>query len=250
MSSRASVRPRCWAIENELRSPTPGAMNPSVNAGGPASASSSSGALDAGARRPARHGGRARRGRGRRRRLRSPRRWATGRRARRRSKRTRRWRQRGRTRSVGARADLGRSAAVPPHPPRVYRRAAPARGWGMAVEMHRQLMAMLPELRYQPVLKRVRVALAGELVADTRRPVLVWEPTRVVPSYAVPGDDVDRRPRAGDGRTTTGRTGPSASVTRAQRCSIRRSPSPCTRRPGTCSTSSPRAGERRPARSA
>ena len=60
----------------------------------------------------------------------------------------------------------------------------------MAVEMNRQLMAMLPELRYQPVLKRVRVALAGEPVADTRRAVLVWEPTRVVPSYAVPGDDV------------------------------------------------------------
>jgi len=48
----------------------------------------------------------------------------------------------------------------------------------------------LGELRHEPIHKRIR-ALAGEqLVVDTTRALLVWEPRRVVPSYAAPLDDV------------------------------------------------------------
>lgn len=74
--------------------------------------------------------------------------------------------------------------------------ARPLAGWaprrdddGMAVSMIQHMMSVLPQLRYQPSQKRVRVRLGGVDVADTTRPVLVWEPTRVVPSYAVPETD-------------------------------------------------------------
>src|SRR5664279_4498855 len=60
----------------------------------------------------------------------------------------------------------------------------------MAVAMYRQLAALLPELRWQPTVKRVRVLLAGEVIADTAAARLVWEPKRVVPSYAVPERDI------------------------------------------------------------
>jgi uncharacterized protein (DUF427 family) len=42
------------------------------------------------------------------------------------------------------------------------------------------------ELRYEPIERRVR----ADDVVDTTRALLVWEPRRVVPSYAVPEDDV------------------------------------------------------------
>jgi uncharacterized protein (DUF427 family) len=55
--------------------------------------------------------------------------------------------------------------------------------------MDAYLQTALTDLRYQPSPKRVRVRLGGEIVADTTRPVLVWEPRRVVPSYAIPVED-------------------------------------------------------------
>lgn len=45
-------------------------------------------------------------------------------------------------------------------------------------------------LRYEPTAKRIRAVLGGDTVLDSTRAVLVWEPRRVVPSYAVPADDV------------------------------------------------------------
>jgi len=48
----------------------------------------------------------------------------------------------------------------------------------------------LPELRYEPTAKRVRAELGGETVLDSERAILLWEPRRVVPEYAVPDDDV------------------------------------------------------------
>jgi uncharacterized protein (DUF427 family) len=48
-------------------------------------------------------------------------------------------------------------------------------------------------LRYEPTPKRLRVYLADELVADTGNGLLVWEPRRVVPTYAVPEADVAAR---------------------------------------------------------
>jgi uncharacterized protein (DUF427 family) len=48
----------------------------------------------------------------------------------------------------------------------------------------------LGSLRYEPTEKRLRVYLADELIADTGDARLVWEPRRVVPTYAVPESDV------------------------------------------------------------
>jgi uncharacterized protein (DUF427 family) len=41
-------------------------------------------------------------------------------------------------------------------------------------------------LRHEPTQMRLRVGLGGRELVDTTRAVLVWEPRRVVPSYAVP----------------------------------------------------------------
>lgn len=68
----------------------------------------------------------------------------------------------------------------------------------MAVTLSDHLLAVLPELRCQPVLRRVRVRLGGELVAETDRPMLVWEPMRIVPDYAVPAADLRVTPAAAD----------------------------------------------------
>jgi len=46
------------------------------------------------------------------------------------------------------------------------------------------------ELRHEPTAKRIRAALGGDTVVDSTRAVLVWEPRRIVPSYAVPAEDV------------------------------------------------------------
>jgi uncharacterized protein (DUF427 family) len=61
----------------------------------------------------------------------------------------------------------------------------------MALHIGRHLVDLFGELQYEPTPKRVR-ALAGDwTVVDSRRAVLVWEPSRVVPSYAVPAQDVN-----------------------------------------------------------
>ena len=56
--------------------------------------------------------------------------------------------------------------------------------------MRQALRQGLGELRYEPTEKRVRAVLGDRTVVDSTRAVLVWEPRRVVPSYAVPADDV------------------------------------------------------------
>ncbi|HET6736412.1 DUF427 domain-containing protein [Mycobacterium sp.] len=56
----------------------------------------------------------------------------------------------------------------------------------MAVRMMDLLSGNLSALRYEPTAKRIRAFLGGEPVADTRDARLVWEPRRVVPTYAVP----------------------------------------------------------------
>lgn len=45
-------------------------------------------------------------------------------------------------------------------------------------------------LRYEPVERRVRALGAGAAVVDSTRAILVWEPRRVVPSFAVPEGDI------------------------------------------------------------
>jgi len=46
------------------------------------------------------------------------------------------------------------------------------------------------ELRYEPIERRVRATLGADTVVDSTRAILVWEPRRVVPSFAVPAADI------------------------------------------------------------
>jgi uncharacterized protein (DUF427 family) len=48
----------------------------------------------------------------------------------------------------------------------------------------------LGELRHEPTAKWVRALVDAEVVADSTSPVLVFEPRRLVPSYAVPAEDL------------------------------------------------------------
>jgi uncharacterized protein (DUF427 family) len=48
----------------------------------------------------------------------------------------------------------------------------------------------LPRLRHEPTERRIRARAGEETVVDTTRALLVWEPRRVVPSYAVPEEDI------------------------------------------------------------
>ena len=60
----------------------------------------------------------------------------------------------------------------------------------MSGSVHDVLMSALPRLRHEPTAKRVRAVLDGATVVDTRRALLVWEPRRVVASWAVPEQDL------------------------------------------------------------
>ena len=52
-------------------------------------------------------------------------------------------------------------------------------------------MGGLGQLRYEPIEKRIRGRIGDRVVIDTDRALLVWEPRRVVPSYAVPAQQLD-----------------------------------------------------------
>jgi uncharacterized protein (DUF427 family) len=58
----------------------------------------------------------------------------------------------------------------------------------MALDLRAEWFRNLSELRYATTPKRVRADLDGRTVLDTRDALLVWEPRRVVPWYAVPED--------------------------------------------------------------
>ena len=60
----------------------------------------------------------------------------------------------------------------------------------MATRVRDAMFERLDELRYEPVERRVRAVLGDDELVDSRHPVLVWEPRRVVPSFAVPMEDV------------------------------------------------------------
>ena len=77
------------------------------------------------------------------------------------------------------------------------------------------------ELRYEPIEKRVRATAGDETIIDTTRALLLWEPRRICPIYAVPADDIraalEPAPRPAT-RTFRG-------------CCTPGSPSPCIRQP-------------------
>ena len=60
----------------------------------------------------------------------------------------------------------------------------------MAVMMRELLATKLDTLRYEPTAKRLRVSVGSHLVADTEAGLLVWEPKRLVPAYAVAEQDI------------------------------------------------------------
>ena len=60
----------------------------------------------------------------------------------------------------------------------------------MSIHLRELLMGELKALRHEPIDKRIRGVLGGATVIDSTRALLVWEPRRVVPDYAVPEEDV------------------------------------------------------------
>jgi uncharacterized protein (DUF427 family) len=60
----------------------------------------------------------------------------------------------------------------------------------MATKVSELLLGAFPDLRYEPTTKRVRAGLDGSPVVDTQKALLVWEPKRVTPVYAVPEEDL------------------------------------------------------------
>jgi uncharacterized protein (DUF427 family) len=60
----------------------------------------------------------------------------------------------------------------------------------MSLRMLDALARALPGLRHEPTPKRIRARLGDRVVVDSTRAVLVWEPSRLVPSFAVPREHV------------------------------------------------------------
>jgi uncharacterized protein (DUF427 family) len=60
----------------------------------------------------------------------------------------------------------------------------------MSARMLETLERAAVELRHEPTEKWVRATLDGATVVDSRRALLVWEPRRISPMFAVPVDDV------------------------------------------------------------
>ena len=60
----------------------------------------------------------------------------------------------------------------------------------MSTRLRDLMMGELGALRYEPTDKRIRGTLGGTTVVDSTSALLVWEPKRVVPTYAVPAADV------------------------------------------------------------
>jgi len=85
------------------------------------------------------------------------------------------------------------------------------------VDLLRHMLSVRDELRFRSTLKRVRAVLDGQPVADSSAAVLIWEPRRLVPSYAVPVDDVQASlsatsDAAGDAQTLPPEVGGGRSV--------------------------------------
>jgi uncharacterized protein (DUF427 family) len=60
----------------------------------------------------------------------------------------------------------------------------------MSIRIQDVLAGARGELRHEPLERRVRALAGPETVIDSTRAILVWEPGRVVPSYAVPAEDI------------------------------------------------------------
>ncbi len=76
----------------------------------------------------------------------------------------------------------------------------------MSTRMRDAMGQRFKELRHEPTEKRVRATLGGETIVDTTDAVLVWEPRRIVPTYAVPATDL-RAELTSAGEVTAGGPG-------------------------------------------
>ena len=73
----------------------------------------------------------------------------------------------------------------------------------MALRMRHFLGQTVPQLVFEPVPVRLRAYVGNVVALDSRHGVLVWEPRRIVPVYAVPDRDI---------RGTTSRADPQLSA--------------------------------------
>lgn len=78
----------------------------------------------------------------------------------------------------------------------------------MAIDLRRQWKKNLAELRFATTPKRLRAGLDGRTVLDTKDALVVWEPRRVVPMYAVPPADLDLELTEHDPAPVPGGLGP------------------------------------------
>jgi len=60
----------------------------------------------------------------------------------------------------------------------------------MATKISEVVLGIFPYLRYQPTAKRVRALIGGNAVVDTQNALLIWEPKRITPVFAVPELDL------------------------------------------------------------
>ncbi|MGW9405370.1 DUF427 domain-containing protein [Arthrobacter sp. NPDC055585] len=60
----------------------------------------------------------------------------------------------------------------------------------MALKLSPAWFELLPQLRYEPTPKRVRAQIGNSMALDTTRAMLVYEPGRVTPIFAVPPEDL------------------------------------------------------------
>lgn len=60
----------------------------------------------------------------------------------------------------------------------------------MAIDLWQSAFDTLPDLRFARCEKRLRAFRDGVVVADTTNALLVWEPRRIAPEYAVPPADL------------------------------------------------------------
>jgi hypothetical protein len=79
----------------------------------------------------------------------------------------------------------------------------------VSVRVRDLLMRELETLRFEPTEKRIRGMFGEVTVVDSPRAMLVWVPKRVVPTYAVPAEDIAgdvdvARPREDSAHTAVG----------------------------------------------
>ena len=72
----------------------------------------------------------------------------------------------------------------------------------MGVKVTDLLGSQLGTIRYEPTDKRLRASIDGQVVVDTCDGLVVWEPGRIVPTYAVPAQDFSTEVLPADARNS------------------------------------------------